>query len=114
MRKLPVDYVLTTYSVTMFGPKASIHQQEVTIETAKCLLGVGTQIVATRASHENMAKHLFGDLKTTRFADMAPDKSAIVIHYRGAPIDDTGVVPDGSTVTLYLVESEEYQEAEDD
>ncbi len=113
MRVSAVNYVLTTFSPTMFGDRASIHQMTMPIEDALALIDHSTtQIVATRASHENLAKNLFGDLRTTRFADMAPDKSAIFIHYRGAPIADDGVIREGGVVTLYLIESEEYQEYE--
>ncbi len=114
MRTEAVNYILTTYSATMFGDRASIHQMVVSAEVAKGLIGPATQIVATRASHENLAKLVFGqDMRVTRFADMVPEKSAILVHYRGAPIGDDGVPPEGSTVTFYLVESEEYQEPED-
>lgn len=114
MRILPVTFVLTAFSITMFGSKASIHMEEVSLETAKCLLGPATQIVATRPSHENMAKQLFGDMRVTRFADMTEGTTALVLHYRGAPIDDTGTVPEGGVVTVYLVEADSYQELEPD
>lgn len=113
MRKSPVEVILTTYSVTMFGPKASIHQQEIDEATMLSLIGPDTQIVATRQSHESMAKQLCGDLPVTRFADMSPDSSAIAIHYRGAPISETGQLADGGVVTYYLIESEDYLEEED-
>lgn len=113
MRKLNIDYVLTTYSPTMFGESASIHQKTITVDEAKAIMGENTQIVATRPSHENLAKRMFGDLRTTRYADMSPEKTAVFIHYRGAPIDDDGIPPEGSTVTLYLIESETYLEPED-
>ena len=113
MRTEPVNYILTTYSATMFGHAASVHQKLIDHATATTLVNDQTQIVATRPSHENLAKSQFGNLRTTRFADMAPEKSAVLIHYRGAPMGDDGIVPEGGTVTYYLIESEEYQEFED-
>jgi hypothetical protein len=113
MRKTAVAYVLTTFSPTMFGDRASVHLQTVPQDVATTLVNDQTQIVATRPSHENLARDVFGDLRTTRYADMVPEKSAILIHYRGAPISDNGQVPDGGTVTYYLIESEEYLELEE-
>ena len=115
MAKLPVEYILTTFSVSMFGPKASIHLQELTLEAAKCLLGMNTKIVATRNTHEALAKRTFGEaIEVVRFADMTPDHSAIVMHYRGAALKDDEAVPEGSTITYYLVESEDFIEEEED
>jgi len=119
MRTLPVDYVLTTYSATMFGDMASVHQMKIeNLGLVQGLVGPNTQIVATRPSHENLARKFFGsEIRSTRFADMAPAhdsfKSAILLHYRGAPISDDGLIPEGGTVTFYLIEAEEYQEPED-
>jgi len=113
MRTSPVNYVLTTYSATMFGTAASIHQKEVTLDEAKALIGPSTTLIATRKSHENMAKRVFGDLAVERFADMHPEKSAILLHYRGVPLSDEGTVPADATVTLYLIESEEYLDEEE-
>jgi hypothetical protein len=109
---MPLKYLLTTFSLTMFGDSASLYIKTISEDEAKGMVGPNTQIVATRPSHENMAKNLFGSLRTTRFADMAPDSSALAIHYRGPPIGDDGVVPEGSTITYYLIESEEYAEEE--
>lgn len=112
-----MNYILTTYSATMFGPRASIHQREISLEEAKARLTDDTKIVATRQSHEMLARRLFGDLPTTRFADLTPppteDRSAILIHYRGAPVGDDGVPPEEGTITLYLIEAETYLEPED-
>lgn len=116
MRNSPVDYILTAYSASMFGDAASIHQMKISEDAAKMLIGPATQIVATRTPHEQLAKRLFGhDLSVNRFADLTPvpEKSAILIHYRGSPVGDDGVPPEGSTITFYLIESEEYLEPED-
>jgi hypothetical protein len=34
------------------------------------------------------------------------------MHYRGPQVPDSGEVPLGGMVTFYLIETEEYQEAE--
>lgn len=107
-----VDYVLTTFSPTMFGVKASIHMKIVTKTEAQKLVNEGTAIVSTRISHENMANNLFPCENKSRFADMRPGRSAILLHYRGPPVDDDGAIPDGGEVTYYLVESEDYAEEE--
>lgn len=105
-----VDYILTTFSPTMFGESASIYLKTIDKDDAKGRIGVDTQIVATRESHENMARNLFGDHRTVRHADLAPGRSAVIIHYRGPPVGDDGHTPKGATLTYYLVEVEEYEE----
>ena len=108
----PVHYILTTTSMTMFGERATAHIKIVSEREALERIGSETQIVATRESHENMAKGLFGDRRVVRQADMGPEKSAICLIYRGPPVPDSGVVPKGATMVYYLIEVEEYYEEE--
>lgn len=105
---MPVNYILTTFSPTMFGESASIFMRTVPKKEAKELIGSETQIVATRESHENLAKNLFGPYRVIRSADLSPDRSAILIHYRGPPVQDDGHTPKGAVLTYYLIEVEEY------
>jgi len=109
---MSATYILTTFSPTMFGEKASIYMRQVSKDEAKSKISDETRIIATRESHENMARNLFGDRDTARYADMGPDKSAILIHYRGPPVGDDGHTPKGGTLTFYLIETEPYEEPE--
>jgi len=109
-----ISYILTTFSPAMFGDKASIHLKTISVDEAKQIIDDKTEIVATRASHENLAKNIFGITRTARFADMRPEKEAILIHYRGPAVSDDGLTPATGVVTLYLIESENYLEAEDE
>lgn len=104
------DYILTTFSPTMFGGDASIYMKTITKEEAKERISDSTQIVATRDSHSNMARHLFGDRRSIRNADLSPGKCAVLIHYRGPPVKDDGHTPKGAVITYYLIEVEEYEE----
>lgn len=100
--------------MTMFGGEATAHIKIVSEREALERIGPETQIVATRESHENMAKGLFGDRRVVRQADLGPEKSAICLIYRGPPVPDNGVVPKGATIKYYLIEVEEYYEDEGD
>jgi hypothetical protein len=111
---MKVDYILTTFSPTMVGEGASVYMKTVSKEDAKELIDETTQIVSKRESHENMARNLFGDRRNINFADLGPGKSAILIHYRGAPVPENGHTPKGGIVTLYLIEVEEYESSEGD
>ena len=105
-------YILTTTSLTMFGEKSTAHIKIVSEREALERIGPETQIVATRESHENMAKGLFGDRRVVRQADLGPERSAICLIYRGPPVPDNGTVPKGAKIVYYLVEVEEYYEDE--
>lgn len=106
-----VDYILTTFSPTMFGGRASIHIETLDKDNAAAFVGEDTAIVATRASHENMAKNLFGDAQpVTRFADCRPGRSALVIHYRGSQVPDDGTIPADGVVTIFRVDVEDFIE----
>ena len=105
------DYILTTFSPTMFGGRASIHLETLDTDDAKNFVGEDTAIVATRPSHENMAKNLFGvDQPVTRFADCRPGRTALVIHYRGSQVPDDGTIPADGVVTIFLVDVEDFIE----
>ena len=110
----PVDYILTTFSPTMFGSAASVYIREVEADVAKKAMNGETPVVANRDSHRNMAANLFGNRPNVRYADMQPGKSAIIIHYRGPAVPDDGTIPDEGSVSFYHIESEEYLDPEDD
>jgi hypothetical protein len=69
-----VDYVLTTFSPAMFGEKASAHIRIVPNEEARALIGKETRVVATRTSHERLAKSQFTGIseETARYAMLKP------------------------------------------
>ena len=93
----------------MFGESAGIFMRIITKAEAKKLIDDETQIVATRESHENMAKHLFGSRRVVRTADLSPGRSAVLIHYRGPPVGDDGHTAKNAVITYYLIEVEEYE-----
>ncbi len=102
-------YILTTTSFTMFGERATAHIKQVTKTEAEACVTPETTIIASRESHENMARNLFGYLGVERYADLSADGAvAVVIIYRGPPVPDTGDIPAGANITYYLVEVEEY------
>lgn len=109
-----VDYILTTFSPAMFGEKASAHIRIVSKEEAEKLVGPSTPVVATRVSHERLAKSQFPNASsdTARYAGLKPGTDAIHIHYRGPQVPDTGELPLDGMVTFYLIEADEYEEAE--
>jgi hypothetical protein len=47
-----------------------------------------------------------------RYATLAPRKSAILVHYRGPAVPESGEMPDRGLLTHYLIEVEEYQKPE--
>lgn len=102
------NYILTTFSLTMFGDKATSHIRKVEESEARKWIDDNTQVVATRMSHDNMAQNLFGKRRTVRYADLGPDKSAIGIIYRGPPVPDDGTLPKDGQISYYLIEVEEY------
>jgi hypothetical protein len=113
---MTIDYILTTFSPAMFGDRATTHIRLVDRDEAMRLASDRTQVVATRFTHERLAKLQFPHSSNvpTRYANMRPGVNAIAIHYRGAPLPDSGEVPPGSVVTFYLIEVEDYQDAETD
>lgn len=109
-----VDYVLTTFSPAMFGDGATAHIRILPTSDAKKLVDEKTKIVASRVSHELLARKEFPDAAegVRRYATLAPGKSAILVHYRGPAVPESGEMPDRGLLTHYLIEVEEYQEPE--
>jgi len=98
----------------MFGEKATAHIRIVTAEEAASLVDENTRIVATRVSHERLARTQFpgASEETARYAMLKPGTNAIHLHYRGPQVPESGEMPIGGMVTHYLIETEEYQEHE--
>lgn len=111
---MKINYVLTTFSPAMFGERATSHIRIITTEEARRLVDHDTKIVATRVSHERLAKSQFPNAseETARYAMLKPGTCAIHLHYRGPQVPDTGEMPAGAMVTFYLIETEEYAEPE--
>jgi hypothetical protein len=109
-----VDYILTTFSPAMFGTGATVHIKPITLEDARKLVDAETRISATRVSHDRLARLQFPGAheETARYAVLKPGTTAIHLHYRGPQVPDSGEVPIGASVNFYLIEAEEYQEAE--
>jgi hypothetical protein len=109
-----VDYILTTFSPAMFGQGATVHIRPITLEEARKLVDEDTKISATRVSHDRLARIHFAGAheETARYAQLKPGTCAIHIHYRGPQVPDSGEVPVGGMVTFYLIEAEQYQQAE--
>lgn len=109
-----VDYILTTFSPAMFGTGATVHIRPITLEEARKFADADTRISATRVSHDRLARSQFPDVheETARYAQLKPGTTAIHLHYRGPQVPDNGEVPIGGSVSFYLIEAEEYQEAQ--
>jgi hypothetical protein len=109
-----VDYILTTFSPAMFGTGATVHIKPIALEDARKLVDAETRVSATRVSHDRLARIQFPDVheETARYAQIKPGTTAIHIHYRGPQVPDSGEVPLGASVSFYLIEAEEYQDAE--
>ena len=107
---MKIHYVLTAFSPAMIGTAATVHIKIIPIEEARKLVDSDTRILASRTTHERLAKSQFpgagGEL--TRFAQLSPGTNAIHLHYRGPMIPDDGTLPIGGMVTCYLMEAEEY------
>ncbi len=111
---MPVaDYVLTSFSPAMFGEGATAHIRIVTEAEARDLVDKSTRIVATRVSHDRLARNCFPQAaaEVSRYAMLQPGTTALHLHYRGPQVPETGQLPLGGMVTFYLVEVEEYQDA---
>ena len=95
----------------MFGERSAIYLRTIPLDEARSLVDDRTQIVSNRVTHERLARNLFPNVShdLARFANLRPGVTALHIHYRGAPLDDTGRVPEGSVVTIYLIEPEPYE-----
>lgn len=107
------DYVLTTFSPAMFGEKATAHKI-ISHEEAQSYVGEHTRIVATRVSHDRLARTQLAGAsgETARYAQLKPSVVALHVHYRGPAIGEDGILPIGGMCTFYLIEIEKYQEQE--
>mgnify|MGYP007051662571 CR=1 FL=1 len=96
----------------MFGEKATVHLKIISNEEAQELVDEHTRIMATRVTHERLARNQFSRVsrETVRHVQMEPGVTAIHMHYRGPPIPDNGKMPFGGLITCYLIEVGEYQE----
>jgi hypothetical protein len=96
----------------MFGEGATAHIKIITADEAKSRVGETTRIVATRVSHDRLARNQLqgAHVETARYAQLTPGICAIHMHYRGPNVGDEGQMPIGGMVTFYLIEVEEYQE----
>lgn len=110
---MKADYILTTFSPAMFGEGATAHIRILDLDQAQSLVERTTKVVASRVSHDRLAKNQFPDASegTARYAVLKPGMTAIHLHYRGPQVGDDGSIPIGGMVTCYLIEVEEYQEA---
>jgi hypothetical protein len=110
---MTANYILTTFSPAMFGEKATSHIRIIDAEEAQSLVDENTKVVATRVSHDRLARtQLQGAAEeTARYAMLKPGVTAIHLHYRGPQVGDDGRLPMGGMVTYYLVEVTEYQES---
>jgi len=112
---MKIDYILTAFSPSMFGDRATAHIRRIDADEAVSLVSEKTKIMASRVSHERLARLTFqnaaGD--TARYAILTLGKNAIHLHYRGPQVPESGEVPVGGTVNFYLIEVSEYQEPED-
>ena len=109
---MPANYILTTFSPAMFGEKATIHIRAIPHDEAQRHVDPSTRVVATRVSHERLAKAQFPNSadELARYANFKPATSAVLLSYRGPPVPDDGSVPVGGSVMFYLIEVEQYQE----
>lgn len=109
---MSANYVLTTFSPAMFGEHATMHIRIISKEEAESYITDRTKIVATRVSHDRLARNQLpgADEETARYATLKPGVTAIHLHYRGPQIGDDGRLPMGGMCTFYLIEVEEYQE----
>lgn len=109
---MKINYILTTFSPAMFGDAASVHIKLIGEEEARRLVTEDTKIVATRGTHERLARIQFphASQEFSRYASLRDGVNAIIIHYRGPPLSDSGDLPPSAVVSFYLVEVETYQE----
>ncbi|HEX8580347.1 MAG TPA: hypothetical protein VF655_12240 [Allosphingosinicella sp.] len=111
---MQIDYILTTFSPAMFGEKATAYVRVIHHDEAMTLVNESSRVVATRVSHEKLARHQFPQVSsdTQRYVVLQPGKVAIHLHYRGPQVSESGELPNGGAVSLYLIEVEEYDEPE--
>lgn len=109
---MTINYILTAFSPAMFGERATAHIKAITMEEARALVDRSTKIMATRVTHERLARTQFpaADPDPARYASLRPGTTALHLLYRGPPIPDSGEVPPTGALTPYLIEVEEYQD----
>jgi hypothetical protein len=112
---MTIDYVLTAFSLTMFGKGATAHIKALPIEEARSLVGKDTKILAPRVSHERFAKLQIPEATGgfTRYVELSPGVNVIHLHYRGPQLAEDGHLPSGGAVTAYLIEVEDYHEPDE-
>lgn len=95
----------------MFGVKSTAHIRIVDQQEAARLVDKDTKIVATRTTHERLARSQMPQaVETARYAELRPGRSAIHLQYKGPPIADDGNLPLGGHITYFLIEVEDYYE----
>ena len=96
----------------MFGEGATAHIKIVDAAEAQSMIDKNTKIVATRVSHDRLARtQLLGAAdETARYAMLKGGVTALHLHYRGPQVGDDGRLPAGAMITYYLIEVDEYQE----
>ena len=111
---MKISHILTTFSPALFGAKATCHIKLIDAAKAQSLVDEDTRIVATRVSHERLARTLFPNAsrETSRYANLKPSTNAILLHYRGPQVPDSGEMSPDAVITYYLIETEQYQEHE--
>jgi hypothetical protein len=111
---MKIDYILTAFSPAMFGEGATVHIKAIHTDEAQGLASAVTKIVATRVSHDRLARNTFPNVsdEVTRYANLRPGTNAIHLHYRGPQVPEDGRLPIGAAITCYLVEVEDYQDKE--
>lgn len=111
---IKINFILTAFSPVMFGARGTCHIQLMTVEEARRLVDADTKIMASRVTHERLARNQFPGVSpdVVRFAELKPGVNALHLHYRGPMIGDDGLLPPGGFVQCYLIEAEEYVEAE--
>lgn len=107
---MKINYILTAFSPAMFGEAATAHIKLIPLEEARQLVSSETRIMATRVSHERLARNQFpaANEDLARYANLKPGTNAIHLHYRGPMIADDGTLPVGGVVSAYLIEVEDY------
>lgn len=104
---MKIEYILTAFSPSMFGDGATVNIRRIEADEAVRLVDVGTKIMASRVSHERLARSTFPSVAgpAARYAMLGPGKNAIHLHYRGPQIPESGAMPAGGSINYYLIET---------
>ena len=108
---MAIDYVLTSFSPAMFGEGATANIKIVEAAEAHPLVDRNTKIVATRVSHDRLARNQLTCVveKTARYATLKGGVTAAQVLYRGQQVGEDGRMPTGGMATYYLVEVDEHR-----